>query len=291
MSNELQWADDNENISEKISIAQVWELVDQGSLHSDSLCWQEGMEGWTRWADCQHRFPRPHQQAAAAAATDAAATSVAGAAGLELGAGEPAAAASVQYTHIHFVGVDHETGEERPSDATPVAEVQQFIDLGNLTADSLVWIEGMPAWTPLGECFHLFGLVLPSGGGHTEQHKIDSIAPEPEPGDPRVQPSAARLRWSKVATERATIVKNLSAVKKIRDFEQMLISAADPPSVSGDTLGGLSEGDLLHIYIEGSTDLHKLGKSNICCVVFVDERLVRALAATPAFRYCSHDHD
>lgn len=48
MPGQLQYADDNENISSPISIEQIWALADEGTIHADTLVWQEGMEMWTR---------------------------------------------------------------------------------------------------------------------------------------------------------------------------------------------------------------------------------------------------
>jgi hypothetical protein len=54
----LYWADDYGKVSE-VSIRNVWELSDCGELHDASRVWQEGMENWANWADCQTFFPRP----------------------------------------------------------------------------------------------------------------------------------------------------------------------------------------------------------------------------------------
>ena len=53
----LQWADDKDNIRDKTPIAQIWELYHSSEITGDTLVWQEGMEGWTKWSECHHLFP------------------------------------------------------------------------------------------------------------------------------------------------------------------------------------------------------------------------------------------
>jgi len=52
-------------------------------------------------------------------------------------------------------------GPEEASDETSMALVERLVASGEITAATLVWTEGMEAWTALGECKDMF--EWPSG--------------------------------------------------------------------------------------------------------------------------------
>ena len=52
-------------------------------------------------------------------------------------------------------------GPEEASDETSMAAVERLVASGEITAATLVWTEGMEAWTALGECKDMF--EWPSG--------------------------------------------------------------------------------------------------------------------------------
>ena len=52
-------------------------------------------------------------------------------------------------------------GPEEASDETSMAMVERLVASGEITAATLVWTEGMEAWTALGECKDMF--EWPSG--------------------------------------------------------------------------------------------------------------------------------
>jgi hypothetical protein len=45
--------------SEELDMATVAQLVEQGVIEPDTLCWTEGMDEWMPFEDCSHLFIWP----------------------------------------------------------------------------------------------------------------------------------------------------------------------------------------------------------------------------------------
>ena len=170
--------------SQEIIEAQVSELlalVDEGTLDASTLVWADGLAEWGALASTLGQLgvadealaavrrrlrsdgapladapapepePEPGSPAASTPSEDEEGSPPGSASGSR--GGSPAAAplfCSVRY-------VDPET--QAPTDEVEVDVLRRALADGAVTAQGLVWTDGMDDWTPLTECFAQFGLV------------------------------------------------------------------------------------------------------------------------------------
>jgi hypothetical protein len=55
----MMYVTEEEEASEELDMATVAQLVEQGVIEPDTLCWTEGMDEWMPFEDCSHLFIWP----------------------------------------------------------------------------------------------------------------------------------------------------------------------------------------------------------------------------------------
>ena len=106
------------------------ELVEQGTLTDETMCWNDGMDGWTEWAKCKGQFGFVQE----AAADD-----------------------EEEYDYEYYTVLQYQTDEGEPSDEIDTADVAALIEQGQFTDETMVWTEGMDDWYAWSQCKNQFG--------------------------------------------------------------------------------------------------------------------------------------
>lgn len=102
------------------------ELYKAGKISMATSVWVEGMDSWERLDHCLANFP--------------------------------ALSAELLGGYSGPAIVHYEVTEDTPSDAVGIETFRMAVKAGDITDATKVWAEGMPEWTPLGECKATFGL-------------------------------------------------------------------------------------------------------------------------------------
>lgn len=84
-----------------------------------------------------------------------------------------------------------------PSDEVPVDRLRRALADGEVTAQGLVWIEGMDDWTPLCDCFERFGLVR-AELGIMRQHMELQMSEASAAHRREIRTAVAGTEWDKV---------------------------------------------------------------------------------------------
>jgi hypothetical protein len=135
--------------SGEVGLAQATQLMESGALNGNTFVWADGMDEWQKLCECKALF-----------------------------------VVDMDDMKLHY-----ETATSLPSDVVSVRQVRALLESGEVTADTLVWAEGMDEWARISECHAFFGIErgLVGGGGGGEDARA-LRPPEPVTGLPEPEP-------------------------------------------------------------------------------------------------------
>ena len=104
--------------SGEVGLTQATQLMESGNLNGNTFVWADGMDEWAKLCDCKALF----------------------------------------VLDLDDMKLHYETSTSLPSDIVTVRHVRRLLASGEITADTLVWAEGMDEWARLSECHSFFGV-------------------------------------------------------------------------------------------------------------------------------------
>ena len=122
--------EDGETPSDEVADQESAEdLIEEGTLTDETMCWNEDMDAWTEWARCKGEF------------------------GFVQEAGDE----EEEYDYEYYTVLQYQTEDGQPSDEIDTADVAALIEQGEFNDESMCWTEGMDDWYPWGQCKVQFG--------------------------------------------------------------------------------------------------------------------------------------
>ena len=103
--------------SDHLTLAELTELLEAGTITDDTMVWSEGMDEWAALSECRDQ--------------------------LFGGGGD---SGGRQWETMMY-----ETADDEPSDEIGMDEARRLIDAGTITDSTRVWTEGLDDWTPMSE--------------------------------------------------------------------------------------------------------------------------------------------
>ena len=103
--------------SDEMTLAELTEMLEAGTITDDTMVWSEGMDEWAALSECRDQ--------------------------LFGGGGD---SGGRQWETMMY-----ETADDEPSEEIGVDEARRLIDAGTITDSTRVWTEGLDDWTPMSD--------------------------------------------------------------------------------------------------------------------------------------------